>query len=240
MDYKQLASDIVRLVGTESNIKSVTHCMTRLRFILNDVSKADKEALQNLKGVLGVVYNGGQYMVILGQNLLPVYESVVKDHNIAAEAPAAVEEKKDEEITAVTDGRMIPIEDVKDEAFASKAMGDGVAFEPTSDYICAPANGEIAMIFHTGHAFGMTSDYGQEFLVHIGIDTVALNGEGFQPLVNQGDKVKAGQPIVKVNRALVEGKGYDLTTMLIITDDNGKEIKFKNITNVERGMTINE
>ncbi len=625
MDYKQLASDIIRLVGTESNIKSVTHCMTRLRFILNDVSKADKEALQNLKGVLGVVYNGGQYMVILGQNLLPVYESVVKDHNIAAdepidenldgnqekepwsikrvgaeilgyvsasvsylipglvaggmlkvvlllivnfispdfasttsyallsaiadapfffmpifvaygaatklggtpiyamaasaallhgnftslvaagdpitlfglsvrsmsygtsllpallialaayyaekffnkivpgifrsilvglgtifiagslgylilgpigniiggwiaavfmflsttvgplavgllaaalpwlvmggmhmalvpfmtqllsnpgydamirpafilhnmaeggavlgvaartkdkefrsecisvaigcivagvsepaiyginvrykkpmygvmagglaggivagifgvkayvmgysnmlalpifeetavfmliamvisivvaaivtfilgieeetasvsekkteeksEEPAAVEEKKDDEITAVADGKMIAIENVKDEAFASKAMGDGVAFELASDYVCAPANGEVAMIFPTGHAFGITAASGKEFLVHIGIDTVALKGEGFKTLVNQGDVVKAGQPIVKVDRDFIKSKGYDLTTMLIITDDNGMETKFKNISDVTRGTTINE
>ena len=83
MDHKELAAEIVKNVGGEENIKSVSHCMTRLRFILQDVQKADKDALENLKGVLGVIYAGGQYMVILGQILLPVYEHVLKDFHIA-------------------------------------------------------------------------------------------------------------------------------------------------------------
>uniref|UniRef100_UPI0025EF6E59 PTS glucose/sucrose transporter subunit IIB n=1 Tax=Thomasclavelia sp. TaxID=3025757 RepID=UPI0025EF6E59 len=82
MDYKQLAADIVSNVGGKDNIDIVSHCMTRLRFNLKDVSKANKEVLENLDGVLGVIYAGGQYMVILGQNLIPVYERVVKDYDL--------------------------------------------------------------------------------------------------------------------------------------------------------------
>ena len=84
MDYKKLAADIVENVGGPENIKIVSHCMTRLRFNLKDVSKTNKETLENLNGVLGVVYAGGQYMVILGQNLIPVYERVIKDFNLEA------------------------------------------------------------------------------------------------------------------------------------------------------------
>lgn len=84
IDHKQLASDIVRLVGGTGNIRSVAHCMTRLRFILKDETAADTEAIKALDGVLGVIFSGGQYMVILGQNLLPVYESTIKDHHLAA------------------------------------------------------------------------------------------------------------------------------------------------------------
>lgn len=82
MDYKKLAADIVENVGGPENIEIVSHCMTRLRFNLKDVSKTNKETLENLNGVLGVVYAGGQYMVILGQNLIPVYERVIKDFNL--------------------------------------------------------------------------------------------------------------------------------------------------------------
>jgi len=84
MDYKKLAADIVKNVGGVENIKIVNHCMTRLRFTLVDVSKADKEALEDLNGVLGVVYAGEQYMVVLGQILIPTYEAVVKDFNVEA------------------------------------------------------------------------------------------------------------------------------------------------------------
>lgn len=84
IDHKQLASDIVRLVGGSENIRSVAHCMTRLRFVLKDESLADTEAIQALDGVLGIARNSGQYMVILGQNLLPVYEATVKEHHLAA------------------------------------------------------------------------------------------------------------------------------------------------------------
>lgn len=132
----------------------------------------------------------------------------------------------DDQIIAIADGKMIPLEEVHDQAFSSKALGDGVAFDLSSDFITAPANGELTVLFPTGHAFGITNKDGVEMLVHIGIDTVNLKGEGFDVLAKQGDQVRAGQLIVKVDREKLEEKGFDMTTMLIVTQPNGKTIQF--------------
>ena len=152
--------------------------------------------------------------------------------------PAVTKTYADDEIVAVTDGQMIPLEDVKDEAFASKALGDGVAFLPDSDYICAPANGVLSALFPTGHAFGITMNDGTELLVHIGINTVELNGEGFDTLLSQGDPVRAGQPVVRIDRNLIQKKGYDTTTMLIITNNAGERSGFQDFGAVKQGNVL--
>lgn len=146
----------------------------------------------------------------------------------------------DGEIVAVADGRMIDIATVNDETFAGKILGDGVAFEPSTGTIVAPANGEISVLAETGHAFGVNCADGAELLVHVGINTVMMNGEGFTNLVKAGDIVKAGQPVIKVDLDLVKSKGYDTATMLIITDDNGREISFKPYGIVSRGEVISK
>ncbi|GEL15117.1 glucose PTS transporter subunit IIA [Pediococcus cellicola] len=146
----------------------------------------------------------------------------------------------DNAIVAVSDGIVEPLKEVKDEAFASGALGKGVAFKLESNFICSPANGEITAMFPTGHAFGITTKEGIEILVHIGINTVNLKGEGFDVLVHQGDKVRAGEPIVRVDRKLIEGKGYDLTTMLILTNPNGKKVLLKEEGQVSVGTILNE
>src|SRR5699024_5863394 len=119
---------------------------------------------------------------------------------------------QDSDIIAIADGKMIELDDVNDETFSSKALGDGVAFELNSDFITAPANGKLTAMFPTGHAFGITTNEGVELLVHIGIDTVNLKGEYFDVLAKQGDTVRAGAPIVKIDREAIIAKGYDLTT----------------------------
>lgn len=146
----------------------------------------------------------------------------------------------DDAIVSVAKGELEPLAEVKDEAFASGALGKGVAIKLDSDFVCAPANGKITALFPTGHAFGITTKKGVELLVHIGINTVNLQGKGFDILVDQGDKVEAGQPIVKVNRATIEKEGYDLTTMLIITNLNGQNIKLKKtVGHVDIGTKLN-
>ncbi|MBP2058212.1 glucose-specific phosphotransferase system IIA component [Lactobacillus colini] len=145
----------------------------------------------------------------------------------------------DDAIIAVSEAELMPLEQVKDEVFSTKAMGDGVAFKLNSDFVCAPANGTISALFPTGHSFGLTTNNGLEFLVHIGIDTVKLNGKGFDVLVNQGDKVRAGQPIIRIDRKAIEKEGYDLTTMLIITNDSDNKIKLKTQGTVDVGSKLN-
>lgn len=145
----------------------------------------------------------------------------------------------DDAIVAVASGELENIEDVNDEVFSTKMMGDGVAFKLDGDFICSPANGEIVSLFPTGHAFGIQMKDGTELLVHIGLDTVKLNGEGFDVLAKQGDEVRAGQPIVKVDREQIEKAGYDLTTILVITDSKDKEIKLTDQGSVNVGDQLN-
>lgn len=145
----------------------------------------------------------------------------------------------DDAIVAITEGDLLPLTEVNDETFSKKMLGDGVAFKLDSDFICAPANGELTTLFPTGHAFGITTKEGIELLVHIGIDTVNLKGEGFDVLVEQGEEVRAGEPIVRVDREKITAAGYDLTTMLILTNDFDHEIQLNNQGQVKVGTSLN-
>ena len=143
-------------------------------------------------------------------------------------------------IVAPADGNMFSIENVSDPMFAQKLLGDGVAFKYEGDsvVVCAPASGSLSALFPTGHAFGVTTPEGVELLVHIGIDTVSANGEGFKSLgKNQGDKVNAGDPVVEVDLKTLSEK-FDMSTMLIITNDNGKKIDFIEFGEVKKEQTI--
>lgn len=148
----------------------------------------------------------------------------------------------DEDIVAIADGKLIDVHTVSDSVFAEEMMGKSTAFEYDKDKItiCSPANGTLAVMFPTGHAFGVIMTNGVELLVHIGIDTVNANGDGFKVLgKKQGDPVKAGDPIVEVDLKKLRGN-YDMPVMLIITNANDKQIEFIEPQNVTRGQIINK
>ncbi len=129
------------------------------------------------------------------------------------------------EITAPVTGVCIPMDEVKDSVFSSKMLGDGFAVIPSGDMVSAPVTGEIVMIAESNHAFGMRTSSGLEVMVHIGIDTVELGGEGFTAMARTGKKVKAGTPVIKIDRDSLVKKGYDLTTMVIFTNGYDKEVQ---------------
>lgn len=138
-------------------------------------------------------------------------------------------------------GKVIELSEVPDQVFAQKMAGDGVGIDPTGDIVVAPADGVIALIFKTNHAFAMALDNGIEILVHIGIDTVELEGTGFQRLIEEGTRVKAGEPIIKIDRELIKEKGYSLVTPVLITNsDRLKEIKYNTnmMAEVGKGVVI--
>lgn len=146
----------------------------------------------------------------------------------------------DTDIIAIADGELIDITTVSDPMFAQKMMGDGVAFNYHGDKVilCSPANGTLSVLFPTGHAFGITMNNGVELLVHCGINTVEANGDGFRVLKKkQGDTVKAGDPIVEADLKKLSAK-YDMSTMLIVTNTNGKEISFAQPKTVKLGEVI--
>ena len=136
-----------------------------------------------------------------------------------------LKKKVDKNLYAPVTGECIDITNVKDKTFSEKLLGDGLAFEPDGNTVYSPCNGVITMIFPSNHAFGIKMDDGKEVLIHIGIDTVNLNGEGFEALKKVDDKVKAGDPVIRFNRGLILSKNYPLTTMLVITEANDEIMK---------------
>ena len=131
--------------------------------------------------------------------------------------------KTDYNIYAPVDGNSIAIENVADKVFASKMLGDGLAFVLEGDKICAPCHGTITTIADTKHAFGIKMHNGMEVLVHVGLDTVNLKGQGFQTRKQVNDKVNPGDVILELNLDIMREHGVNLTTLVIITNDNGYE-----------------
>lgn len=143
-------------------------------------------------------------------------------------------------LCAILSGKVIPIEEVEDDVFSQKIMGDGIAFQPSDETVVAPCDATISVVMDgSRHACGMTLPNGMEILIHIGINTVNMNGDGFEAFVNTGDKVKCGQPLIKFSKEKIAKAGYSDTTMLIITEQgNAKNIQFHTNIDAEAGKTV--
>ncbi len=129
-------------------------------------------------------------------------------------------------VLAPIEGKVIPLEQVKDATFADKLLGDGIAIEPSEGKVYSPVDGTVQVMYKTGHAIGLLSDSGDEILIHIGLDTVKLEGKGFEKIAKQGEHVKAGQLLLKFDMPFIQKQGYDLTTPIVVTnlDSTGKKI----------------
>ena len=218
---------IVEGLGGADNLSDVDCCATRLRCTVKDIALVKQDVLK-ASGASGVICKGDGVQVVYGPKVA-VIKAKLEDYlenapktpaATAAPAPAAPA-AKDTVLSACLNGTVVPLADVKDEAFASGALGDGIAIEPTDGELVAPADGEISSTFETHHAVGMTTADGAELLMHIGIDTVKLGGKHFTYLVNEGDKVKKGQPLIRFELEAIKAEGYPVTTPLIVcnTDD---------------------
>ena len=138
-------------------------------------------------------------------------------------------------------GTYLPTKDISDPVFADETLGQTAAFIPTKGIVYAPVNGTVDMLAETAHAFSMTAADETQILVHIGIDTVELNGKGFKILTKKGSTVKAGTPIISADLDVIKNAGYDPAVMLILVDvPEGKTITFKELSDVEAGMVINQ
>lgn len=146
----------------------------------------------------------------------------------------AENKSNDLKLVAPITGKSIPLSEVPDPVFAQKMAGDGLAINPTGDVAVAPADGELTLVFNTKHAFALTTDTGAELLVHIGLETVTLNGEGFEQLVEQGTKVKAGTPIIKFDKEFIKSKGLPIVTPVLITNPDA----FTSIKAIENVDTV--
>ena len=148
--------------------------------------------------------------------------------------------KKKDEIVALADGKVVETKSVSDPMFAEEMMGKTLVFNYDADTVTlhSPASGTLTVLFPTGHAFGITTDDGVELLVHCGVDTVSANGDGFKLLdKKQGDKVNAGDPIVEVDVKKLKEK-FDMSTMLVITNPNGKTLEFVGPCDIKLGQSV--
>ncbi len=148
--------------------------------------------------------------------------------------------RKPREIKAPIDGMLIELEKVDDEVFSSKMAGDGIAIIPVGDTFTAPIDGLITKIFSTNHAYSIKNKQDLEVLVHIGLETIALKGEGFERLAQEGDEVTAGTPIIKVDLDYIKANAKDIITPILITDESKFDEIDKNDNVVKSGDLIME
>ena len=219
---------IVEGLGGTDNLSDVDCCATRLRCTVKDAALVRQDVLK-ASGASGVICKGNGVQVVYGPKVA-VIKAKLEDYlenapktpaATAAPTPAAAPAApaaaaKDTVLAACLTGTVVPLAEVKDEAFASGALGDGIAIEPAVGELVAPADGEISSTFDTHHAVGMTTVDGAELLMHIGIDTVKLGGKHFTYLVNEGDKVRKGQPLIRFDIEAIKAEGYPVTTPLIV------------------------
>lgn len=226
---------ITRGLGGKKNISDVDCCATRLRCTIHDASRVNDSILK-ATGASGVVHKGNGVQVIYGPNVT-VIKSNLEDYlekapDTYAETEEAGETKQEETKNTETEKKVVkrivissPVTGMAadlgtapDEAFAQKMMGDGAVVTPEEAFVCAPEDGEVAFVFDTKHAIGYMTDSGISLLIHVGIDTVKLNGEGFEVLVANGQKVKKGQPMLKLDLDYLKANAPSLATPVLCTE----------------------
>lgn len=230
------AMEVLKALGNTENIKAIDACITRLRLEVYDTKKVDKKRLKDLgsPGVMEVGSTGIQ--VIFGtaaeglkDEIKAIMEnpSAVKLVESAAVSETAVESTGKETImTSPMKGTLLDLSEVPDALFAEKMIGDGFAIDPQEGYVVSPVAGEIAHIFETNHALAIITDSGLEVLVHIGIDTVKMEGRGFERLAEIGQKVENGTPLMKFDLELVKKEAKSSITEVVVTNmDVVKEMK---------------
>ncbi|MCH4420137.1 glucose-specific PTS transporter subunit IIBC [Staphylococcus haemolyticus] len=246
----RLPFDVLDAMGGKENIKHLDACITRLRVEVNDKSKVDVQGLKAL-GASGVLEVGNNMQAIFG----PKSDQIKHDMSLimkgeitkpsettvteeVSDEPVHVEDIKETEIYAPGTGHIIPLSEVPDKVFSEKMMGDGVGFVPEKGEIVAPFDGTVKTIFPTKHAIGLESETGVEVLIHIGIDTVKLNGEGFESLVNADEPVTQGQPLMKINLAYLKEHAPSTVTPIIITNLGDKTLTVEDVETVDPGKAI--
>lgn len=221
---------IINLLGGKPNIVDVDACMTRLRVTVKDNAKVGKEDQWKAVGAMGLIVkdNGVQAVYgpkadVLKSDIQDILDSgmVIPEVNVAAKEEtkaktAATGESVD--LVAVANGEVIAIEEVADPVFSGKMMGDGFAVEPTDGTIVSPVNGTIKSVFPTKHAIGIETKEGVEVLVHMGIDTVSLEGKPFSVKVKEGDQVQAGQVLAQVDLEALQQADKKATMIVVFTN----------------------
>ena len=230
----ELSRQIMLGLGGKANISDVDCCITRLRCTVHDATKVDQQLLRET-GASGVICKGQGVQVVYGPRVsniksdLEAYlaspesdkaEAASAPAAAAETAPAAVASGKAIVIASPLNGKVIPLEEVADGVFSEKMVGDGFAVEPTDNQVYAPADCEVTTVFGTKHAIGLTTPEGCELLIHLGIDTVQLNGAPFTINIKEGDTLKKGDLIGSFDEKAILDAGYRTVTPVVVTNSD--------------------
>lgn len=245
---------ILKGLGGKDNISDIDCCATRLRVTVKKPELTDEAALRQ-SGASGVIKKGHGVQIVYGPKV-SVIKSNLEDYMDSGKVETLITENaaeigldttgrssaKEEILYAPMTGKIIPIGEVEDEAFSTRALGDGIAIEPSEGRLYAPCDGEVSMLFQTKHAINIVSEGGAEILLHIGIDTVKLYGKYFEAHVKDGDKFKKGDLLISFDMEGIRREGYKLSTPMIVcntTDyESVKAIAKGNIKHGDRAVEL--
>ncbi|WP_083300619.1 N-acetylglucosamine-specific PTS transporter subunit IIBC [Jeongeupia sp. USM3] len=244
-DNASLAAGYLQAIGGNANLTSIDACITRLRLGVKDSALVDEAAAKRL-GASGVVrLNKENVQIIIGPKAELVADvmrglkgGVAAPAPVAAPVPAPAAAPKaaagDLVLVAPISGEIVALEEVPDPAFASKAVGEGVAIRPTGKLVVSPVAGTIVKIFNSNHAFALLADNGAELIVHVGVDTVKLGGQGFKRLAEQGARVNAGDPVLELDLAYLEQNAQSVISPVIVSNID----QFAGVANVATGSVV--
>lgn len=240
-EINTLANRYIGAIGGSDNLTNIDACITRLRLSVKDSALVDDGSAKRL-GASGVIrLNKQSVQIIVGTraeliaNAMrivlasgPIAASKTSASVTVAKHQTAIDQFKTSSITLVSTitGDIVALEEVPDEAFATRVVGDGLAVQPTDKTVVSPANGKIIKIFDTNHAFCLETENGAEIVVHLGIDTVKLNGVGFKRLVEEGATVVAGQPIIELDLAYLKSHAFSMISPVVVTNIDDYAIVF--------------
>ncbi|ASE58494.1 MULTISPECIES: glucose-specific PTS transporter subunit IIBC [Staphylococcus] len=246
----ELPFNVLKAMGGEENIKHLDACITRLRVEVKEKGKVDVAGLKAL-GASGVLEVGNNMQAIFGPKSDQIKHdmSLIMKGEITKPQETTVTEEESEEVVHIErasevniyapgNGQVIPLSEVPDQVFAQKMMGDGVGFIPADGKIVAPFDGTVKTIFPTKHAIGLESDQGLELLIHIGIDTVKLNGEGFESFVETDDRVHKGQVLMQIDLDYITTHAPSTVTPLIITNLEDRQLSVEDVKDVTAEQLI--
>ncbi|MDT8860930.1 glucose-specific PTS transporter subunit IIBC [Alkalihalobacillus sp. MEB130] len=219
----ELPYNVLKALGGKENLTNLDACITRLRVSVSDIDKVEKDTLKKL-GASGVMTMGNNIQAIFGPRSDQIKQQM--QDIISGRTPAPVEEAApaneavagNVSFVSPLAGKVMPITEVPDQVFSGKMMGDGFAIEPTEGVVKSPVNGKIINLFPTKHAIGILSDEGKEILIHVGLDTVNLKGEGFETLVKQDDTIEQGQELLRFDLEFIKANATSTITPIVFTN----------------------
>ncbi|NDG86128.1 MAG: PTS glucose transporter subunit IIA, partial [Proteobacteria bacterium] len=223
------AREVLAAIGGPANIRNLEACITRLRLVLKNDALVQAQALKRL-GASGIMNAGGGNVQIVFGVESDFLKTEIERLIASGDAPAGAQA-----IASPMEGTLVPITEIPDETFRSEMMGKTLAIKPTSGKVIAPFDGEVTTLFHTNHAIGLTSKDGVELLIHVGIDTVKMEGEGFKAHVKTGDRVLKGQVLLECDLALIAKKAKSILTPVVVTNPD----QVKNLKAATSGPNLN-